>query len=287
MQQPNLTPILGFALIVFLIILVILWPYREVVGFLSAGLLCLAVLVGLGIRIMQAVDNNQSKNEQRLRRSRLRPFHDEQYEIPLDATISTVPRIIGDQTYYTSGNRMNDDFSSRSQGNLTGPFKTFPSDTTYRDNDTKRPTLEEGKGSRGNRKPLTLFAIAQAILEEDNKAFVSKVYSVQTGISQSKPEDFEGGPFDLSIFPIVEPLLFDILLHTSNNIELTAEWQKHVLYEPHSSIPQLVEFTFQIIAPGQSTLDINFYHERRWLRTIHFELNAVEQSQLTRVSNEE
>src|SRR5258708_260004 len=48
-------------------------------------------------------------------------------------------------------------------------------------------------------KTLSLFAIASTKLEEDDRAFVGRAYSVQAGVSQSQPENFEGEPFDLAI----------------------------------------------------------------------------------------
>jgi hypothetical protein len=134
---------------------------------------------------------------------------------------------------------------------------------------------------------LKLFAVARAELEENDRALIGKVYSVQTGISQNKLEKFEGEPFDLPVSDIRELLSFDILLHASKNIELLTKWQKHLHYNPLDLEPQLVEFTFRVVAPGPSSLDINFYHERRWLRTIHFAFDAVEQSELSGVLTEE
>jgi len=91
-DQPKLLPILGIGCVLFIVILVILWPYHDLIGFLAIGLAVFTILVLLGIRIMQAVADVRDKfadvkgkeNEQGLRRSRLRPFHGGQYEIPLD-----------------------------------------------------------------------------------------------------------------------------------------------------------------------------------------------------------
>src|SRR5207245_528154 len=127
---------------------------------------------------------------------------------------------------------------------------------------------------------------ARATLEEDDKALVSKTYTVQAGISQTKPENFEGEPFDLPVYSMDQPILFDVSIHTSENIELTSEWEKTLRYAPRNVEPQLVEFIFRVIAPGRSSLVIDFCHERRWFRTTRLEFDAIEQLQLTTISSE-
>ncbi len=148
--------------------------------------------------------------------------------------------------------------------------------------------LEKVFSGRGRRRrkefQLSLFAIARAVLEEEDRAFVGKSYTVQAGIAQSKPENFAGEPFSLSVQSL-EPLLFDVLLHTSENIEPVKEWQKRLRYDPRNPNPQVVEFTFRLVAPGHSSLVINFYRERRLLKTIRFEFDAIEKSMLTTVSS--
>ncbi len=140
-------------------------------------------------------------------------------------------------------------------------------------------------GRRAQETQLSLFAIAHATLENDDRALVGRTYSVQAGISQSKPENFRGEPFELSVRNPVTPLLFDILIHASDNIQLKADWYQRLTYYPLNSAPQLVQFIFQVVAPGQSSVAIDFYHERRWLRTIRLEFNAIEQSQFSTVTS--
>jgi hypothetical protein len=81
-------------------------------------------------------------------------------------------------------------------------------------------------------------------------------------------------------------IVFDILLHASENIKIISEWHLSLLYDPHNPESQLVEFTFQVEATGQSYLVIDFYCERRWLNTIRLEFDSFEQSQLSTVSSE-
>jgi hypothetical protein len=98
-DQPKPTPILAFSFVMFIVILIILWSDREWIGFIVVGLGVLAVLVLLGIRIMEAMAEYQSKsadtkdkyNEQGLRRRRLRPFRGGKYEIPLDNDKTYMP----------------------------------------------------------------------------------------------------------------------------------------------------------------------------------------------------
>ncbi|HZU01278.1 MAG TPA: hypothetical protein VFA10_16530 [Ktedonobacteraceae bacterium] len=127
---------------------------------------------------------------------------------------------------------------------------------------------------------LSLFALAQVALEEDNKAFIGNTYVVQAGISQQKPHNSDEESFQLTVSPQTKSLSFDVLVHESENIELSTEWHKLLRYDPENEEPQFVDFTFQVIAPGQSSLDIDFYYERRWLRTTRIQFEAVEKPQL-------
>jgi len=67
------------------IILISLWHYRELIGFLIVGLAILSVLVMLAIRVIQTLTDSIVKiHEQKLRQERLRPNDYGYYEIPLD-----------------------------------------------------------------------------------------------------------------------------------------------------------------------------------------------------------
>ena len=133
---------------------------------------------------------------------------------------------------------------------------------------------------------LSLFAIASVKLEEGDIALVGKTYTAQAGVSREKPEDFWAAPFNMVVKSVKEPITFDILLHESENIELITNWHRRLLYRPDDVEPQLATFRFQVVTPGKSLLVIDFYHERRWLRTMRFEFDAVEQSQHVPVSSE-
>ncbi len=109
---------------------------------------------------------------------------------------------------------------------------------------------------------------------------------LQAGISRSVPEYFHGEPFDLPVRDVVQSIPFDVSLHASENVELTADWHKHLAYAPQNTEPQLVEFTFQVTAPGYSFLVVDFYRERCWVKTIRLEFDAIEKSSLTEVSSE-
>jgi hypothetical protein len=133
---------------------------------------------------------------------------------------------------------------------------------------------------------ISLFAITNVVLDEGDIAFVGKMYALQAGIARNKPDDFWGEPFDLAVENVTEPITFDILLHESENIELITNWHRRLRYRPDDAEPQLAIFKFQVMEPGKSFLVIDFYHERCWLRTMHFEFDAVEQSQHVPVSSE-
>jgi len=139
--------------------------------------------------------------------------------------------------------------------------------------------------SRTKENQLPLFAITRTTLEDDDRAIVGKFYSVQAGISQSKPENFEGEPLNLSVQNLAEPILFQVSLHTSENIALTTEWEKLLRYDPRNLESQMIEFTFQVIELGHSSLIIDFYHERHWFRTTRVEFDAIEQSEQTTASS--
>src|SRR5215471_17726373 len=83
-QQTNWSIVGVICLLIFVILLIILWPYRELIGFLTVGLGVLAILVALALWVIRTVtDVRGSLNEQGLRRGRLRPNDDGHYEIPL------------------------------------------------------------------------------------------------------------------------------------------------------------------------------------------------------------
>ena len=67
------------------ILLIRLWPYLELIGFLVVGLAALAVLVMLALRVITTLTDAAVKlHEQKLRQERLRPNDSGYYEIPLE-----------------------------------------------------------------------------------------------------------------------------------------------------------------------------------------------------------
>jgi len=162
----------------------------------------------------------------------------------------------------------------------TNPPTFLGSNASQADGKPQRQTASDAEKSEIKETQLTLFAITRALLEADDRAFIGRIYSIQAGISQSKPENFEGEPFDLTVPDVTNYIPFDILLHESENIELSTEWHKRLLYNPNDLKPQLVDFTFQVIVPGHSILVIDFYQDRRWLRTARIEFDSIEQPQL-------
>jgi hypothetical protein len=68
-----------------LLILISLWHYRELIGFLLVGLAILGVLVMLAQIVIRTITDAVMKlHEQKLRQERLRPNDNGYYEIPLD-----------------------------------------------------------------------------------------------------------------------------------------------------------------------------------------------------------
>jgi len=81
------------------IILLILWPHRELIGFLVVGLAALTVVVTLVLRVIRTVTDMVVKlHEQKLRQERLRPNDYGYYEIPLDG--AKVPLFPPNNTQY-------------------------------------------------------------------------------------------------------------------------------------------------------------------------------------------
>jgi hypothetical protein len=83
-DQQKLWPIVGvICLLIIVIVLIILWPYRELIGFLIVGLLAFALLVVLGSYVARTwTDVIVKLHEQKLRQERLRPNDEGYYEIP-------------------------------------------------------------------------------------------------------------------------------------------------------------------------------------------------------------
>lgn len=126
---------------------------------------------------------------------------------------------------------------------------------------------------------LSLHAIARADIEENNRAFVGKMYTVQAGISQHALEGFSGGSFRVSVPDPQQPLLFDILIHADGSLALSGEWRYRLRYDPRNSEPQFITCPFQARETGKGLLIISFYRERQWLQTIRLEVEGVVQQQ--------
>ena len=124
-----------------------------------------------------------------------------------------------------------------------------------------------------------LFAVARLSLEDDDKALVGKAYYLQAGIAQRELSN-------TSRTSDADEIVFDILLHTSENIEPPTAWRERLTYFPLVPSAQVVEFRFRVASPGQSFLALDFYHDRRWLRTIRFTFEAIESPRLAAVPAE-
>ena len=146
-------------------------------------------------------------------------------------------------------------------------------------------SIEEVGAERLQDTQHSLFAIAQMNLEDDDRAIVGKIYTVQAGVSQRIPENFRGVPFWVSVQNPVEPLSFGILIHPSENIELLGAHYQALHYNPSNAEAQFISCPFRLKAPGRGYLVINFYRERQWLQTMRFEFDGIEQSVLSTAIN--
>jgi serine/threonine protein kinase len=138
----------------------------------------------------------------------------------------------------------------------------------------------------GKESDLSVFATTRATLEVGDRAIVSKTYTVQAGISQNEVEGSKEEPINLVVPSTREALVFDILCHGSENIELLTDWHKRLQYDRNNKDPQFVEFIFQVMESGRSSLALDFYHERRWLRTTRLEFDAVEEPEFVFIPSE-
>ncbi|GAC1691449.1 MAG: hypothetical protein PVS3B3_14420 [Ktedonobacteraceae bacterium] len=128
---------------------------------------------------------------------------------------------------------------------------------------------------------LSLFAIARAKLEDDNRAIVGNIYTIEAGISQQRPADFYGQRFRVRVQDPTVPLPFSILLHASENVILLDSWYQRLIYDSRSLKPQLISCNFRLRTVGKSYVLINFYRERQWLKTVRFEFESIEKSALS------
>src|SRR6266699_1778540 len=102
-SQRTYWPIVGVScLLIIVIVLIILWPYRELIGFLVVGLGVLAAVVMLALHIARTwTDVIVKLHEQNLRQERLRPNDDGYYEIPLER--GEVPKFLPSDTEHQEG----------------------------------------------------------------------------------------------------------------------------------------------------------------------------------------
>ncbi len=132
---------------------------------------------------------------------------------------------------------------------------------------------------------LSLYALASARLEADDRALIGKQYTLEAGLTEQRPDNFVGEPFRVAVRNPAEPLLFHIMLHASPNIQLLGAWYQPLRYAPLNVEPQFITCPFRLNAAGESYLLINFYRERQWLKSIRLEFEGIEQTSFSTVTN--
>jgi len=132
---------------------------------------------------------------------------------------------------------------------------------------------------------LSLYALASARLEADDRALIGKQYILEAGLTQQRPENFVGEPFRVAVRNPAEPLLFHVMLHASPNIQLLGAWYQPLRYAPLNIEPQFITCPFRLTAAGESYLLINFYRERQWLKSIRLEFEGIEQARFSTATN--
>jgi Skp family chaperone for outer membrane proteins len=108
----------------------------------------------------------------------------------------------------------------------------------------------------------SLLAITHVSLEEGNKAFVGKEYSIQAGVAWDELDKARN-------------VIFDLWLLTAENLRPTIDWHKSLQVNSFTTEPQLTTFGFEVLAPGQGSLAIDIYHKRYWLRTIRIQFECI------------
>lgn len=175
----------------------------------------------------------------------------------------TVPNILAQRAY--------------SYGTNVADFITAVSDTVK--NMVPQSDVEES--SEAQEAQLSLYALARAQLEADDRALTQKEYKLEAGIAQHQLEHFVGEPFHVAVQDPDKPLLFQVLIHASPNIELLGEWYQSLNYSPLNPEPQFITCPFRLTAAGESYLLVNFYRERQWLKSIRLEFEGVEQAKFS------
>ena len=122
-----------------------------------------------------------------------------------------------------------------------------------------------------NQSHLSLLAIVRVDLGKE-QAVIGETYQVHTGVGRGSRE-------------IDEPISLDIFLHGSENIELPTGWHKHITYDPLNPEPQFTDFAIRAKEVGQSTLVIDFYSQRCWLKTMQIDFESIKDPAVTASSN--
>lgn len=133
---------------------------------------------------------------------------------------------------------------------------------------------------------LSLYAFARAKLENDelgndDHALVGKEYTLEAGIAGQQLEEAVDEQLRITVQDPAQPLLFQILIQASPNITLLGEWSQPLRYSPLNTEPQFITCPFRLTAAGESSLLVNFYRERQWLKSIRLEFEGIEEAKLS------
>ncbi len=176
------------------------------------------------------------------------------------------------------GTSLRDTQSSRSTGSFAPLVAASPplAPVTSKSIPTEDEISSSQRSHPTNSFQLPLFALAQVDLEGGNHAIVGREYLVRAGIGQTSPEQFQAEPFSLQVSNPIAPVIFEILIHPAQNLEILGDWHKQLAYFPANPTPQLVEFRLRATKEGHGLVSVDFYNERRWLKTIQLKFDFVD-----------
>ncbi|GIL15506.1 MAG: hypothetical protein BroJett039_06790 [Chloroflexota bacterium] len=136
-----------------------------------------------------------------------------------------------------------------------------------------------------HQRKLTVQAVARIDLERNERAIQGRDYTIQAGISSKALQGFAIAAMQVSTPDPTKPLHFDIVIHADSGLDLLGEWFQSLTYSLVAEEPQLVEFRVRVVRAGHHSVAVDFYQERRWLKTIRLEFDSIVQDEAAAIAN--
>ncbi len=152
---------------------------------------------------------------------------------------------------------------------------------------TQHKTRDLGKTDMLHNTQMPLFAVATVPLAEADHAIIGNVYTLRVSVSDRPKEDFQTEltevSSEVSTRGLLEPVVFDILLHPGEYVELLGEAYQHLRYDPRIVAPQFITCPFRVRKTGPVYILISFYRERQWLTTMRLNFKSTSIEDLARL----